>query len=92
MGWNFYFVLLAIASFITFCMYGIDKTQSKIGGKRIPEIVFHFAALLGGFPGGWIGRAIFRHKTQKWIFTFVLIASTFLHLGILYLLFLERVN
>jgi uncharacterized membrane protein YsdA (DUF1294 family) len=35
-------------------------------------------ALVGGFPGGWIGGSVSQHKTQKGIFTFVLGISTVL--------------
>jgi uncharacterized membrane protein YsdA (DUF1294 family) len=41
-------------------------------------------ALLGGFPGGWAGRSIFHHKTQKGIFVFVLMVSTLIHIGVGY--------
>jgi uncharacterized membrane protein YsdA (DUF1294 family) len=84
MDWHFYFIWLSIASGITFLLYGFDKAQAQVGGWRIPEIVLHGLALLGGFPGGWAGRSIFRHKTQKGLFTFVLLISTLLYLGLGY--------
>jgi uncharacterized membrane protein YsdA (DUF1294 family) len=89
MGWQFYSIWLAIASGITFLLYGFDKTQSKNGGWRVPEVVLHGLALAGGFPGGWAGRSIFRHKTKKGIFVFVLAVSTALHLGLVYWLFIR---
>jgi uncharacterized membrane protein YsdA (DUF1294 family) len=82
-----YLIWLAVASGLTFLLYGIDKAQSKIKGWRVPEVVLHGLALLGGFPGGWIGRSLFRHKTQKGVFVFVLSLSTIIHLGLAYLLF-----
>ena len=82
--WHPYWIWLAIASLVTFLLYGYDKLQAKSGGWRVPEIVLHGLALSGGFPGGWIGRWLFRHKTQKWSFTFVLAVSTAIHLGIMY--------
>ena len=39
-------------------------------------------ALLGGFPGGWLGRLVFHNKTQKGTFTLILIVSTILHAGL----------
>ncbi len=71
MGWQFYLIWVVIASGITFLLYGLDKAQSKNGGWRVPEVVLHGLALAGGFPGGWAGRSIFRHKTKKGIFVFV---------------------
>jgi uncharacterized membrane protein YsdA (DUF1294 family) len=81
MDLTIYWIWLAIASVITFLLYGFDKAQSKVRGQRVPEAVFHGLALAGGFPGGWAGRTIFRHKTQKGFFTFVLAVSTALHLA-----------
>ena len=87
--WNFYWIWLIALSVITFLMYGYDKGQAKLGGLRVPEIVLHVLALLGGFPGGWLGRAVFRHKIRKPVFTVVLIVSTVIHAVIIYLLFLR---
>ena len=82
MGWQFCLIWVAVASAITFLLYGFDKAQSKNGGWRVPEVVLHGLALTGGFPGGWAGRSVFRHKTKKGIFVFVLAVSTVIHLGL----------
>ena len=87
--WSFYWIWLVALSIITFLLYGYDKGQAKLGGLRVPEIVLHVLALLGGFPGGWLGRAMFHHKTRKPVFTVVLIVSTVIHLGVIYLVFLR---
>jgi uncharacterized membrane protein YsdA (DUF1294 family) len=87
MDWHFYGIWLAVASCITFLLYGFDKTQSRGRGWRVPEVVLHGLALAGGFFGGWAGRAVFRHKTQKGIVVFVLLVSTVLHAGLVYWLF-----
>ena len=89
MDWYFYLIWLAAASVITFLLYGLDKAQAKRGGRRVPEAALHWLALLGGFPGGWLGRSLFRHKTQKGIFTFVLTVGTAIHLALVYWLFLR---
>ena len=78
--WQIYFVWLAAASIITFIFYGYDKVQAKRNSRRVPEKYLHWLALLGGFPGGWLGRSVFRHKTRKGSFLFVLIISTIIHL------------
>ncbi len=69
-------------SVVTFVWYGFDKSQSKRGGLRVPEIVLQLLTLAGGFPGGWLGRALFRHKTRHDEFRTVLILSTLLHIGL----------
>ena len=89
MGWKLYWIWLVIASGITFLLYGFDKAQSKKGGWRVPEVFLHGLALIGGFPGGWAGRSMFRHKTKKGIFVFVLAVSTVIHLGLIYWLFIR---
>jgi uncharacterized membrane protein YsdA (DUF1294 family) len=90
MNWQIYGIWLAITSFITFILYGYDKVQAKTGGWRIPEVILHSMALAGGFPGGWAGRTIFRHKTQKGVFAFILAISTIGHMGLVYWLFFGR--
>ncbi len=87
MEWYLYWIWLAVASVITFILYGFDKARARAGGWRVPEATLHWMALAGGFAGGWAGRAIFRHKTQKGFFTFVLAISTAIHLGLVYWLF-----
>ena len=81
------YLISLVASSITFLLYGLDKALSKTKGRRVPEVVFHGLAFSGGFPGGWLGRVVFRHKTRKASFAFVLALSTALHLGLAYWLF-----
>jgi uncharacterized membrane protein YsdA (DUF1294 family) len=83
-----YWGWLAILSLITFILYGMDKDRAKREAWRIPEATLHWLALLGGFTGAWLGRAVFHHKTRKGLFTFILVLSTLIHAGIIYLLFL----
>ncbi len=59
-----------------FAMYGIDRRQAQHEGWRVPEVVLHGLALVGGVLGAWAGRAVFRHKTRKPIFTAVLIIAS----------------
>jgi len=86
--WDPFLVWVIAAGLVTFGMYGYDKTQSKLGGWRVPEVVLHGLALAGGFWGGWLGRWIFHHKTQKPVFTLVLTVSTLLYLGLAFYRFL----
>jgi uncharacterized membrane protein YsdA (DUF1294 family) len=61
---------------VAFAVYGIDKLQAGRDGWRIPELVLHGLALVGGVIGAWAGRVVFRHKTQKPIFLVVLIIAS----------------
>jgi len=61
--------------------YGWDKLQAKRNGRRVPERTLHALALLGGFAGAWIGMSVFRHKTQKPLFSVVLVLAALLHAG-----------
>ena len=89
MDWHAYLIYLSILSFITFISYGFDKVRAKTGGRRVPEAFLHALALIGVFTGGWLGRSMFRHKTRKRFFTFVLTVSTCIHLGLYYILFIS---
>jgi uncharacterized membrane protein YsdA (DUF1294 family) len=83
-GVDWYIAWLIGWSIVTFCFYGLDKRSSKQGrpDNRVPEEVLHVLALIGGFPGGWLGRAYWRHKTLHPSFLIILIVSTILHIGI----------
>lgn len=76
-------------SVVTFFAYGYDKRQAVRGGGRVPEIVLHGLALAGGFPGGWAGRSVFRHKTRHTSFLIVLIISTMIHAGLIWQLYVS---
>ena len=41
--------------------------------------ILYGLALAGGFLGGWVGMSVFRHKTRKGFFWFVLAVSTAIH-------------
>ena len=75
-----YLVWLLVVSLATFVLYGVDKAQAKRDGLRVPENLLHLMALLGGFPGGFAGRAAFHHKTRKPAFAWVLWISLAIHL------------
>jgi uncharacterized membrane protein YsdA (DUF1294 family) len=88
--WHPYAVWLAVASVVTFAFYGLDKLLSKMPGAskvRIPEVVLHLLAAIGGFPGAWLGMFLWNHKSN-WkrhpAFPRVLIPSTLIHLVLVY--------
>ncbi len=82
-----YAVWLVDLSVITFGMYFLDKLLSKMGKVRVPELILHVLAVLGGFPGGWAGMLFFRHKTQHPDFLTILTLSTLVHAALAYYLF-----
>ena len=67
-----YVAWLTAWSVVTFAAYAIDKTQARRGGWRIPELVLHALAVVGGAIGGWIGLLGLHHKTRHPVFPLVL--------------------
>jgi uncharacterized membrane protein YsdA (DUF1294 family) len=63
---------------VAFIAYGMDKRAAIRGDWRIPELVLHGLALIGGVVGAWAGRFAFRHKTQKPVFLVVLVIASVL--------------
>lgn len=52
-------------SLFTFASHGRDKWAAQRGGRRTPEARLHLLALAGGWPGAWLARRVWRHKTRK---------------------------
>ena len=61
-----YLVVINIIGLLAMC---IDKKKAKRGSWRIPEKTLFLITVLGGGVGTIAGIYIFRHKTQKLIFT-----------------------
>lgn len=61
----------------TFAYYGYDKIRAKMNLSRVPEVVLHGLALVGGTLGAVLAMRLFRHKTVKGSFRllFVLILA-----------------
>ena len=78
-----YAVVVFVMSLITFCTYGFDKYRAKRERRRVPEKTLHLMALLGGWPGAWLGQKAFRHKTQKASFRLVFWLSVIANLAVL---------
>jgi len=51
---------------------GLDKSLARAASLRTPEVVLFILALLGGSAGILLGVHVFRHKTRKAAFQFVL--------------------
>lgn len=56
--------LFAINS-IAFAAFGLDKKLAEAGRWRISEARLLLLAFVGGSPGAYAGRRLFRHKTRK---------------------------
>ncbi|HIX50550.1 MAG TPA: DUF1294 domain-containing protein [Candidatus Borkfalkia faecavium] len=55
---------LALMSFVTFILYGADKSKAKRGAWRISEKVLLLCSFFCGAVGGLLGMLAFRHKTK----------------------------
>lgn len=49
---------------VTLLCYGYDKHQAQSHGRRVPELVLHLLAVVGGTPGAFAGQLVFHHKTR----------------------------
>lgn len=74
---------LVTANLFAFIAFGYDKARARAGKSRVPERDLLLLALVGGAPGGCMGRWAFRHKTRKVGFSVVLLAIATLQLGLL---------
>lgn len=61
---NIAVVVFAI-NFLAFALFGIDKWKARTGRWRTSEATLLWLALIGGTPGAYLGRRVFRHKTRK---------------------------
>lgn len=81
-----YVAFLALLSIFTFFLYGIDKSKAKNGSNRIKEKTLLFFVALGGAIGGFIGRIIFHHKTDKSYFSIIIYSSLLFEAGVVALI------
>jgi uncharacterized membrane protein YsdA (DUF1294 family) len=73
-----YFIL----SLFTFLLYAIDKRNAIKGRRRVSEKTLQLSSLLGGWPGALLAQQLFRHKTQKRPFIFVLWLGIIINVGV----------
>jgi uncharacterized membrane protein YsdA (DUF1294 family) len=52
---------------------GLDKSLSRSSALRFPEVILYIIALCGGVPGILLGIHVFKHKSRKPAFQFVLL-------------------
>ena len=53
------------SNFVAFGAFGVDKMLAEAGARRISEATLLQLAFIGGTPGAYAGRQLFRHKTRK---------------------------
>ena len=80
------YYILAV-SFITFILWGIDKSRAINDQWRVPEKWLFALIIIGGALGGLLGMVVFRHKTKKTIFWAVAIIACLAQAILLFWLF-----
>ena len=80
-----YICYLALMSLIAFFLFLKDKKMAtkNSGPNRIKEKTLLGICAFGGALGGFIGRIIAHHKTNKLYFSFTIYLSILLQLGVL---------
>ena len=58
-------IYLMAVNFITFLLYGDDKSRARRHAWRIPEKTLILSAVIGGSAGAILGMRFFHHKTRK---------------------------
>jgi uncharacterized membrane protein YsdA (DUF1294 family) len=87
-----YVAILITFSLISFFLYGRDKKMASRGNNvRIKERTLLFFTSFGGSFGAFLGRIIFRHKTDKKYFSLVIYISLLLQLGALALIIYRNI-
>jgi uncharacterized membrane protein YsdA (DUF1294 family) len=66
-------------NFFAFAAFGIDKMKAEAGQWRVAESTLLMLAFVGGTPGAYAGRSVFRHKTRKQPFSSQLHSIAVLH-------------
>lgn len=80
-------VALIALNAATFLMFGLDKIQAASHGLRAPEKILFLATLCGGSLGTLLGMNLFRHKTRKVGFQFVVAFILLLQIVVLFVLY-----
>jgi len=81
-SWGVFVLYLLSINITTVSLYFFDKTIA--GGKttRVPEVVLHSLAFLGGSPMAIVSQIMFHHKTRKDLFRSITKAIIFTHIAI----------
>ncbi len=74
---------LIVCSIVSFSLFKKDKKKAINGQIRIKEKVLLESVVIGGAIGGFIGRIVSHHKTEKKYFSFVIYLSILVELFVL---------
>ncbi|MCY2965362.1 MAG: cold shock and DUF1294 domain-containing protein [Planctomycetota bacterium] len=74
--------LYGVASIVTFCAYGFDKSAARKGNWRTAETTLHLFGLVGGWPGALVAQKLFRHKTSKHSFQITYWITVIINCGV----------
>ena len=77
---SFLVIILAAVNIAAYFLIWQDKQCAIRQQWRIPERTLLLLSLLGGFIGIHLGRQHFRHKTQRWYFSLMVIISAIMWL------------
>jgi len=69
------------ASLVTAAAFAVDKRAARLEHRRIPERVLHGLELVGGWPGAFLGMALWKHKRRKLRYVAVTVAIAAGHLA-----------
>jgi uncharacterized membrane protein YsdA (DUF1294 family) len=58
-------IFYAVASFVTFIAYAIDKSAARKNRWRTKESTLHLFSLIGGWLGALFAQKVLRHKSKK---------------------------
>jgi len=58
-------ILWVLVSVTTYGLYALDKVRARDEELRVPEVMLHFAELIGGWPGAFLAQRRLRHKSRK---------------------------
>lgn len=73
---------LLLVNLWTMLRFYDDKQRAIMGKRRIPEADLLTLALIGGTPGAFAARQLFRHKTRKQPFSTWLMLIAAIQLGL----------
>lgn len=58
-------VFYLILSCLLLTLYRFDKRTAQNDGRRLPDIILHLIAFIGGWPGGLIAQLRYRHHNAS---------------------------
>ena len=87
-----YVIYVLIMSLMTFIAFRNDKKKAIKGDVRTTEKTLLFLSAYGGAFGGFLGRILNHHKTDKKYFSIVIYSSLILEIAVLTLLLIGGIQ